>query len=183
MTTPRHRLPLLLLAALAALTAGAAEPPPGEKKVPVPTAKSAVLPAPPPLSPRFKQVRERIDALFLHRNEPPPPIDPRKNPFRPAGATPVAVLPGGGPTANLPPPPPPPSADLDVLRLGAAALKVAGTVQINGRAHLIINQAPYKEGDVLNVRVKGQPVYLRVKNISRYSYTLSLNEAEISVKY
>lgn len=128
MTTPRRRLPLLLLAAL---TAGAAEPPPGEKTAPVPTAKSAVLP-------------------------------------------------GGASTANLPPPP---SADLDVLRLGTAALKVAGTVQINGRAHLIINQAPYKEGDVLNVRVKGQPVFLRVKNISRYSYTLSLNEAEISVKY
>ena len=60
---------------------------------------------------------------------------------------------------------------------------MAGTIQINGVAHLIINQVPYKESDVINVRMKGQPVFLRVKHISRYSYTLSLNAAELSVKY
>ena len=42
---------------------------------------------------------------------------------------------------------------------------------------------PYKEGDVISTKVKGQPVFVRVKHISRYSYTLSLNTTELSVKY
>ena len=70
-----------------------------------------------------------------------------------------------------------------MLKQAAATLKVAGTIQINSVAHLIINQVPYKEGDVINLRAKGQPVFVRVKHISRYSYTLSLNAAELSVKY
>ncbi len=50
-------------------------------------------------------------------------------------------------------------------------------------APIIINQVPYKEGDVLKARVNGNPVFVRVKHISRYSYTLALNNAELSVKY
>ena len=198
-TLRRH---LLLFAA--ALAAGAAEipaPAPAEatapetasppvpaaakpKKSPAPAlaAKAAVAPAPPPLSPRFQQVRDRIDALFRHRSETPPAPDPRKNPFRPAGAAPVALAaPGSAASSQLPPVEP--NTDAQLLQQGAATLKVAGTIQIGGLAHLIINQVPYKEGEIINTRVRGQPVYLRLKNISRYSYTLSLNAAELSVKY
>ena len=63
------------------------------------------------------------------------------------------------------------------------ALNVAGVIQINGRDHLIINQAPYKEGDVIIARAKGQPVYLRLKVISRFTFTLSYNDSELAVKY
>ncbi len=136
---------------------------------------------PPPLSPRFQQVRDRIDVLFQHRGEAPLAPDPRQSPFRPAGAPSVAA-PKVGPAANFPPSTAS-AADLQLLQQAAVALKVAGTIQINGVAHLIINQVPYKESDVINVRMKGQPVFLRVKHISRYSYTLSLNAAELSVKY
>jgi hypothetical protein len=73
--------------------------------------------------------------------------------------------------------------DLALLQQAAAVLKVSGTIQLGGVSHLIINQEAYKEGDVLNARLKGQPIHLRVKNISRYSYTLALNDAELSVKY
>jgi hypothetical protein len=135
----------------------------------------------PPLSPRFQQVRNRIDALFQHRGEAPVAPDPRKSPFRPAGAAPVAAVKAGR-VANLPPPTAS-AADLQLLKQAAATLKVAGTIQINSVAHLIINQVPYKEGDVINLRAKGQPVFVRVKHISRYSYTLALNAAELSVKY
>jgi hypothetical protein len=157
---------------------------------PVATAKTFV-PPPPPLSPRFQQVRDRINQLFEHRSEGPVKIDPRKNPFRPTGAIVASSASAGANaipavTAGVPAEPAAPSAgtaDLTLLKQAAATLKVAGTIQLNGRDHLIINQVPYKEGDVISARVKGQPAYLRVKNISRYSYTLSLNDAELSVKY
>ncbi len=147
------------------------------------TPAAAVAPAtPPPLSPRFQQVRDRIEVLFGHRNAPPPPADPRRNPFRPPGAAPVAAAPVGAPAENGPPPTAA-AVDLALLKQTAATLKVGGTIEIGGRPHLIINQVPYKEGDMINTRAKGQPVFLRVKHISRYSYTLSLNAAELSVKY
>ena len=150
--------------------------------------KSNVLSAPaaagvpPPLSLRFQQIRDRIEVLFGHRNTPPPPADPRRNPFRAPGAAPVAAAPAGVPAENAPPPTAA-AVDLALLKQTAATLKVAGTIEIGGRAHLIINQVPYKEGDMINARAKGQPVFLRVKHISRYSYTLSLNTAELGVKY
>jgi hypothetical protein len=166
------------------------------------TPKTAVM-APPPLSPRFQQVRDRIAGLFAHRNETPPNFDPRKSPFRAAGATPAAAaaatpatplvsplsqgVPAPSRSAAAPaveaPPVTPPSTELALLQQAVANLKVAGTIQIGGVAHLVINQVPYKEGDVLSAKAKGQPVYLRVKNISRYSYTLSINDVELSVKY
>lgn len=172
-------------AASAAAPASARVEPKGTEKV-APTAlpgAGSKLPAggPPPLSPRFQQVRNRIDALFQHRGEAPLAPDPRKSPFRPAGAAPVAAV-KAGPAANVPPPTAS-AADLQLLKQASATLKVAGTIQINSVAHLIINQVPYKEGDVINLRAKGQPVFVRVKHISRYSYTLALNAAELSVKY
>lgn len=148
----------------------------GDKKLPAPAAKGSGGISP-PLSPRFQQVRDRIAALLKHRSETPPAFDPRKNPFRPAGAAPVE------PTASTPPPPVTTGTDYQLLQAAAATLKVSGTIQLGGVGHLIINQSPYKEGDVLHARLKGQVVLIRVKHISRYSYTLSLNHAELSVKY
>ncbi len=159
--------------------------------------KVALMPAP-PLSPRFQQVRDRIEALLGHRSETPPKFDSRKSPFRPASGGPAALAStattgGASPlsptTSNGPVEAPASSAnpaatgDLQLLQLATANLKVAGTIQINNVAHLVINQVPYKEGDVIIARAKGNAIYLRVKNISRYSYTLSLNETELSVKY
>ena len=45
------------------------------------------------------------------------------------------------------------------------------------------NSVVRAEGEVINLRSKDQPVFVRVKHISRYSYTLALNAAELSVKY
>lgn len=161
-----------------------AAPAPGDKKLATPAAKGSGG-VPPPLSPRFQQVRDRIDALLGHRSETPPAFDPRKNPFRPAGAAPVepTAVARSGAAATAPPPPVTTGTDYQLLQAAAATLKVSGTIQLGGIGHLIINQSPYKEGDVLNARLKGQIVPIRVKHISRYSYTLSLNDAELSVKY
>ena len=154
--------------------------PPGPAGPPAAGTKTSAG-ATPPLSPRFQQVRSRIGALFQHRGETTRATDPRKSPFRPAGAAPVATV-KAGPVGDLAPPTAS-AADLQLLKQAAVALKVAGTIQINGVAHLIINQVPYKEGEVINLRSKDQPAFVRVKHISRYSYTLALNAAELSVKY
>lgn len=144
--------------------------------------KNASSMPPPPLSPRFQQVRDRIEELFRHRNETPPVFDARSNPFRAAGAVPppprtaaTSTEAAQAPVAS--------TTDLQLLQQASAGFKVAGTIQIGGVSHLVINQVPYKEGDVINVKVKGTPVFVRVKNISRYSFTLSLNTSELSVKY
>ncbi|MSU66364.1 MAG: hypothetical protein EXS38_09750 [Opitutus sp.] len=70
---------LLLVAVLTAVPPAASTEPVSSAE---PAAGAAKAPTSPPLSPRFKQVRDRIDALFQRRNDTPPPPDARMNPFR-----------------------------------------------------------------------------------------------------
>lgn len=133
-----------------------------------------------PLNPRFKQVREEIDALFQHRNQPPAPPDPRVNPFRPAGAAPVAATPAAKPAGATPAPL---SSDVALLQQAVATLKVGGYIEIAGRAHLVINTKPYRVGEVVQTKVQGESVFLRVRKISRNNVTLGLNAAELTLKF
>jgi hypothetical protein len=87
--TPEPARPASMSAAVPA--SAPVEPKGTEKVVPttLPVAGSKLTAGgAPPLSPRFQQVRNRIDALFQHRGEAPVAPDPRKSPFRPAGASP-----------------------------------------------------------------------------------------------
>lgn len=172
-------------AAVPALTAATPPPPAKSEKA----AKGARQSAPNPLAPRFAQIRERIDALFHYRNDPPPPPDPRFNPFRLAGTAPPApvaatppVRPGGTPepkpAANLGA-----SNSLGILQQAVATLKVSGVFEIGGRSHLVINSRTYKEGDVLQTQVLGEAVYLRVREIGKRSVSLVLNDAEMTLKF
>jgi hypothetical protein len=143
---------------------------------------SAVPAAPKPSVPnpfagRFKQVNERIDALFHHRNEAPPPPDARNNPFRVPGAAMPAARPGE------PAPAPDPASNLTRLQESVSTLRVSGLFEIGGRSHLVINARPYKEGDVVQTQVQGEAVYLRVREISRRSVTLELGDAEMTLKF
>ncbi len=140
-----------------------------------PVPKSSV---PNPLAPRFKQVREKIDTLFQHRNAPPAPIDIRTNPFRMPGSAPVApATPGEKPVVTDA------STDLAILQQSAATLKISGVLEIGGQSHLVINARPYKQGDVFQTQVRGDAVYLRIQDISRRSVTFALNEAEMTLKF
>lgn len=165
-------LPVLLLGA-----------PPLAAAEPVPKAIPGT-PAPPPLSPRFKQVRERISGLYQNRNETPPPPDPRYNPFRPPGmAIPVPV-----PSAGVEPVAGEPvlvasATDLARLQEAVATLKVSGTFEKDGRLYLVINAKPYKDNDVIQTQVQGEPVYMRVRQVSRRSVTVVLNDAEMTLKF
>lgn len=167
---------LLVPAVAAALPAAAASAP--TPAAPAPAPKQSVAN---PLAPRFKQVRERIDALFHHRNEPPAPLDPKHNPFRMPGARPVAPVPEG--TVAAAAAPVPEADNLVQLQQAAATLKVSGVFEKGGRSHLVINARPYQQGDVVQTLVQGEKVYLRVKEISKRSVTLALHDAELTLKF
>jgi hypothetical protein len=146
-------------------------------------AKAPKPSVPKPIAPRFKQVRDRIDALFGHRNETPPAPDLRTNPFRVPGA-PVPAASVASREEGAPAPTAPAAVeDLSLLQESAATLRVSGVFEIGGRSHLVINARPYKEGDVVQTQVKGEAVYLRVREISKRSVTLELNEAELTLKF
>ena len=136
--------------------------------------------APPPLSPRFKQVRDRIYVIFHNRNETPPPPDPKANPVRLPGAPEVAVLKSGGGDG---PPIEAASSDLARLQQGVATLKVSGTFEKDGKLYLVINGKPYKDNEIIQTQVQGEPVYLRVRQISRKGATVVLNDAEMAFKF
>ena len=173
--------------AVASVVAGEAPAPATSVPATAPADAKAPLATPagkaPPLSPRFRQVRDRIDALFQHRNAALPPLDPRLDPFRPPGAAPE-ILPlksidsgaAGAPVAA-------PSSDVKLLQESVATLKVSGIFEIGGKQHLVINSRPYKEGDVIQTQVRGTAVYLRVRQISRNSLVLVLNQAETTLKF
>ena len=145
-------------------------------KEPVAAAKSTVAL---PQTPRFNQVRARVEALYQHRNETPPPPNPRNNPFRPPGPrAPATPTDRANPTV-----PTEPATDLAILEKGAATLKVSGIFEIAGKSHLVINGRPYKEGDVVPTQINGEAVYLRVRTIGRRNVTLALNSAEMTLKF
>ena len=50
-------------------------------------------------------------------------------------------------------------------------------------ARLAINSQTYREGDLVPTQVAGETIYLRVKEIARRTVTLSLNDAEVTLKY
>jgi hypothetical protein len=174
--TPRLIILFLAVAAAAGLSMAAEAPA---------TAKSPPA-SQPPLSPRFKQVRQKIDVLFKNRGETPPAPDPRQNPFRPAGAVAVADAgraAGASGEVNLPAVPEPPSSDLTKLQGSVATLKIGGRLQTGGQLYLMINGKPYKENEVITTQVQGEPVYLRIRQISSREVTLGLNEAEMTLKF
>jgi hypothetical protein len=148
-----------------------------------------VLSQVPPLSPRFKQVRDKITTLFEHRNEPPTPPDPRTNPFRPPGAAVVAAPPSTAPAASSDFPlspaaePEPPGSDFTRLQESVAALKFGGTLERGGHLYLMINGKPYKDNEVVQAQLQGETVYLRLRQISRTSVTVVLNDAELTKKF
>ncbi len=152
-------------------------------KGPPPVGKTSATPV--PLSPRFQQTRTRMGALFDTRNAAPAPTDPLTNPFRPAGALPVTPLPlveGAAPV------PVAINNDLASLQQAVATLRVKGTFQRGKSLQLVITSAgkegTYKEGDVINVLLPpGDPVHLRVRQVSKSGVTLTLGDAEMVLKF
>lgn len=181
MKTPRLTLSLLAGLAGAALFGADAPAPavPGAKSAPAANAKAL------PLSPRFKQVRDRVDSLFQLRNDPPPPPDPSANPFRPSG--PASAVPVGPAAPGEPVPVAIPTeqatGDMARLQQAVASLKITGVVERSGVSLVGINAKLYKKGDVVQTTTQGQTVYIRVRDITGRTATLGLEEAEMTLKF
>jgi hypothetical protein len=130
--------------------------------------------SPPAPNTRFALTRSHIDSLFRYRNKALPPPD--ANPFRlivetpgvPTNSTAAAVM---------------PDSDAVILRENVATLKIGGYFVLDGKAVLTINRRPYREGDTVIAGTAGKRVYLRIRQITSNSMTVSLNQAETTVKF
>ncbi len=142
-------------------------------RLPPAVQKATAAIKPPPVSPRFAQIRGRISDLYLFHHGPPREFDPATNPFRNAGISldPVAVVPA---TART---------DAELLKQAAALVKVSGWTEYDGQTLLTINQTLCRDSDKIKVTVNGQTLSLRVSKFTRTNLTLTLNEAEITKRY
>ena len=150
----------------------------------LPAAAATKTFTPPPLSPRFLQIRARMNALFASRNDPPAPPDARLNPFRPPGAIPVAPI----TTKDGVVEPVAVDTNLALLQQAVAVIRVKGKFTKNKALQLVISTGPgkegtYKEGDVLNVNLAPDPVHLKVRVITQNSVTFTLADAEMVLKF
>jgi hypothetical protein len=146
---------------------------------------------PPAMRPadRFLQTKEHIDTLLKFRLNPDPLPPNPPNPFQlPAGT--AATESPDDPQASRkgdPPNPPTSAAPLEAgsdgaaLAAYAAGLKITGMVRLNGQVHLIINQSPYKEGDLILLNNQTTTVYLQVVRITPSELTLGLNQAVLII--
>jgi hypothetical protein len=166
----RRRLFSCLSLALAALLLPRGDAAPA----PAPKAGPAVL-----MGARFKQTRERIEALYHLRDEAPPPPDPRHNPFRDPEAAPAP----GPQRDDAPKPAAYAGGKIGLVQQSIAALKLSGVFEVSGRIYGVINGRPYKQGDSIKVSVTGGDVFLVVREISKRSVTLALDGSEITLKF
>ena len=131
------------------------------------------------------RTRERIDALLKRRLTANPLPAGLPNPFVVSGGAAVAeqpdATPAGDPTPKIPVEQAP-ATDAENLARYAAALKIGGTLQLNGRMQLIINQSPYKEGDLVFLDNRNSVTYLQVIRITASELTLGYNQAVLTVK-
>ena len=118
---------------------------------------------------RFERTKAHIDALLNHRLKPGELPAKPANPFAFTGPNTlfaVAGVPSGtpGPVGPTVPVVPEPAVnavldDDQILAFCVSRLRISGQVQRGDRAHLLINSATYKEGDLIPVRANAETVY------------------------
>jgi len=131
-------------------------------------------------SERALLTRQHIDALFKSRLNPEPLPAVLPNPFQLSGVAATPAAPESGPIVPVKAEPAAPSGprdDTEALALYAAGLRISGIIHLNGQAQLIINESPYKEGDLVFLKNKDSVTYLRVIHIAPGELTLGFNDA------
>jgi hypothetical protein len=126
----------------------------------------------PALGPRYKQTRERIDALFQYRNGTYALPDTAQNPFRTGEIAQTTPTPD---TAKRDPVPP--DSDDAILRKAIASIQLA-RMEVGGVSILVANRKQYKAGDSISIRFRDHTVNILVKDISPIGVTLSYNTVE-----
>ncbi len=132
---------------------------------------------------RYAILRQRIDALFKIRTDPPPfPVD-SPNPFHLS----TDVAPG---TADTPKPLAHarvdlgrPLTDAELLPRLAAGLRLGGVIELGDtKPRVLINQRTYREGDIISIVYDKQSLKLLVKALDTERLTLALNDAELAIR-
>lgn len=129
----------------------------------------------------FERTKTRINALLTQRLKPVPLPETLPNPFQLAATTPAPNGHEKDPktvTDGLPP-----GSDSEMLLYYGATLRISGTVRTDDQIHLIINQAPYKVGDVFVVKGREGNAKLRILGIAPGELTLGLNDAVQVIKF
>jgi hypothetical protein len=130
---------------------------------------------------RYALTRTRISALLdLRQNPVPLPANP-PNPFYQSPAVVVDNTPVGRPEPDVVVPAAADESDTDTIRRFAATLKVGGIITRNGVPHLTLNNVACKVGDIVTVGPKDHPTYLKLVALTSGEFTLSLNDATLSV--
>ena len=131
---------------------------------------------------RYALTRARISALLDLRLAP---VALPANPPNPFYQPPTEVLNDQIATINQDPAEGVPDtsdlSDSDTLRKYAGTLKIGGTITLNGVLHLTVNNTTCKVGDIITVGNKDHPIYLKMTGLTPNEFTLSLNEASLSV--
>lgn len=73
-----------------------------------------------------------------------------------------------------------PMGDREILTAIAARIVPSGTVFVGGEPILLLRQKKVKVGDRLSVNYEGRPIEVEITEITRTSFSLRLNRAEIS---
>jgi hypothetical protein len=138
----------------------------------------------------FERTRRRIDVLLKHRLNPEPLPAIMPNPFfvveeaPPAGA---AAAPDAAPDPAAKPVPAPdfiqPGSDEEALARYVPMFRITGKVLLNGQEQLIINSAPYKEGDLIPIPNTHPALYIRLIRIAPGEATFGLNNAVQVLKF
>lgn len=123
--------------------------------------------------PRFKEIRERIDALYQYRTGKTPPPDQQVNLFRLPAEHVVTPVP------NQTPVEPPPDSEA-ILRQTLANLK-GGIVNFGGTAYFVTSRKNYQEGDVLALRYKDKQVAIVIRRVTATGVMFALDTAEVFV--
>jgi hypothetical protein len=129
----------------------------------------------------FERTKTRIASLLGQRLKPTTLPDTLPDPFQLPDAAPLPLV--HEREAKRATEPLATGSDSDLLLFYGATLRISGTVRINEQTHLIINQAPYKEGDIFTVKNKDVKTKLRIIGIAPGELTLGLNDAVQVIKF
>lgn len=124
----------------------------------------------------FDRTRQRIGALLDHHRQPPALPEKPSNPFLFTGNRPAVPATPAAPVET-------PALDDDrILAYCVSRLRISGQVLRGGVAHVLINAATYREGDLVPVPGAGEIIYyVKVDRILPQGIAFSYNDATLTV--
>ncbi len=133
----------------------------------------------PALGPRYRQTRERIDALFQYRNGTYPLSDPSRDLFRFGDAPPPQISTEANKLDLTPS-----DSDDAILRRAITGFNL-GRIGQGGVSYVTVNEKRYKEGESVPTRLRDRdkPVFLFVKYVTLTSVTFSYHTAEQVIQF